>query len=87
MHMYFGMYAIWFGQNMFDIIDARVYKIHSIWLEWNAFIIDDAHENNIWAKWLGKSVIITDFLATACEANRGLCDHFAVIDAKIYIFI
>ena len=27
------------------------------------------------------------FSATACEANRGLCDHFAVIDAKIYIFI
>ena len=23
-------------------------------------------------------------LTTACEANRGLCDHFAVIDIYIY---
>ena len=27
------------------------------------------------------------FLATACKANRALCDHFAVIDAYIYIYI
>ena len=27
------------------------------------------------------------FLATACEANRGLCDRFAVIDSYINIYI
>ena len=51
-------------------------------LEWRSKVDGRAHNIRLTLK------VQLSFLATACEANRGLCDRFAVIDAcYIYIYL
>ena len=50
-------------------------------LEWRSKVDGRAHNIRLTLK------VQLSFLATACEANRGLCDRFAVIVSYIYIYL